>query len=94
MVFKAKIVLSWQFKKNADNLVKVTHGKYRSFLQLQNSWLSLTLVAILLFMLFNFQLEKDAHTIIMPQISKLHARQIFDSRGNPTVEVDLVTDKG
>ncbi|KAK6617850.1 hypothetical protein RUM43_014079 [Polyplax serrata] len=25
---------------------------------------------------------------------KLHARQIFDSRGNPTVEVDLVTDKG
>lgn len=27
-------------------------------------------------------------------ITKVHARQIFDSRGNPTVEVDLVTDKG
>ncbi|KAJ3369743.1 hypothetical protein GGF31_005048 [Allomyces arbusculus] len=27
-------------------------------------------------------------------IKKVHARQIFDSRGNPTVEVDLVTDKG
>jgi len=27
-------------------------------------------------------------------ITKLHARQIFDSRGNPTVEVDLYTAKG
>jgi enolase len=27
-------------------------------------------------------------------ILKIHARQIFDSRGNPTVEVDLTTDKG
>nr|BAN20388.1 enolase [Riptortus pedestris] len=27
-------------------------------------------------------------------IKSVHARQIFDSRGNPTVEVDLVTDKG
>ncbi|ORZ35148.1 enolase [Catenaria anguillulae PL171] len=27
-------------------------------------------------------------------IKKIHARQIFDSRGNPTVEVDLYTDKG
>jgi len=27
-------------------------------------------------------------------ISKIHARQIFDSRGNPTVEVDLWTQKG
>ncbi|CAG8498611.1 9774_t:CDS:2 [Acaulospora colombiana] len=27
-------------------------------------------------------------------IIKIHARQIFDSRGNPTVEVDLTTDKG
>ena len=30
----------------------------------------------------------------MTIISKIHARQIFDSRGNPTVEVDLVTSKG
>lgn len=27
-------------------------------------------------------------------ITKIHARQIFDSRGNPTVEVDLYTDRG
>lgn len=27
-------------------------------------------------------------------LQKIHARQIFDSRGNPTVEVDLITDKG
>lgn len=27
-------------------------------------------------------------------IQKVKARQIFDSRGNPTVEVDLHTNKG
>ena len=27
-------------------------------------------------------------------IKKIHARQIYDSRGNPTVEVDLTTEKG
>lgn len=27
-------------------------------------------------------------------VVKIHAREIFDSRGNPTVEVDLYTDKG
>ena len=27
-------------------------------------------------------------------IKKILARQIFDSRGNPTVEVDLTTEKG
>ncbi|KAF5400604.1 Phosphopyruvate hydratase [Paragonimus heterotremus] len=27
-------------------------------------------------------------------IKSVHARQIFDSRGNPTIEVDLITDKG
>ncbi|CAH8589148.1 unnamed protein product [Dicrocoelium dendriticum] len=27
-------------------------------------------------------------------IKKIHARQIYDSRGNPTVEVDVTTDKG
>ena len=27
-------------------------------------------------------------------IKSIKARQIFDSRGNPTVEVDLTTDKG
>jgi len=30
----------------------------------------------------------------MARIEKIQARQILDSRGNPTVEVDVVTDKG
>lgn len=30
----------------------------------------------------------------MSQIVKVHARQILDSRGNPTVEVDVITDSG
>ena len=30
----------------------------------------------------------------MSIIVKVHARQIFDSRGNPTIEVDLVTENG
>ncbi len=30
----------------------------------------------------------------MAKISRIHAREILDSRGNPTVEVDLVTDTG
>ena len=28
----------------------------------------------------------------MANIKKIQARQIFDSRGNPTVEVDVITD--
>lgn len=27
-------------------------------------------------------------------IKKIHARSVYDSRGNPTVEVDLVTETG
>ena len=30
----------------------------------------------------------------MSIIIKVHARQILDSRGNPTIEVDVVTDNG
>lgn len=30
----------------------------------------------------------------MSTIKKVHARQILDSRGNPTVEVDIITDSG
>jgi enolase len=30
----------------------------------------------------------------MSIIIKIHARQIFDSRGNPTIEVDVVTEHG
>ena len=38
-------------------------------------------------------LSAETSTITMP-ITKIHAREIFDSRGNPTVEVDLTTDLG
>mgnify|MGYP000453236045 CR=1 FL=1 len=30
----------------------------------------------------------------MSIIISVHARQIFDSRGNPTVEVDVITENG
>jgi len=30
----------------------------------------------------------------MSKIKKIHARQIFDSRGNPTIEVDVITETG
>mgnify|MGYP002626106163 CR=1 FL=1 len=30
----------------------------------------------------------------MSRISNIHARQILDSRGNPTVEVDVITEDG
>jgi enolase len=30
----------------------------------------------------------------MGQIARIHARQILDSRGNPTIEVDVITDRG
>ena len=30
----------------------------------------------------------------MSGVSKIHAREILDSRGNPTVEVDITTSKG
>ncbi len=30
----------------------------------------------------------------MSRIIKVHARQVFDSRGNPTVEVDVITENG
>ena len=32
--------------------------------------------------------------MIMGYISRIFARQILDSRGNPTVEVDIITDRG
>ncbi len=30
----------------------------------------------------------------MPIINSIHARQVLDSRGNPTIEVDVITDSG
>lgn len=30
----------------------------------------------------------------MANVTKVHAREIFDSRGNPTVEVEVTTSKG
>ena len=42
---------------------------------------------------FNFRIQKFNNFIKM-SIKKIYARSIYDSRGNPTVEVDLWTDKG
>jgi hypothetical protein len=39
------------------------------------------------------RLKAILRTITM-SIKTIHARQIFDSRGNPTVEVDVTTEKG
>lgn len=33
-------------------------------------------------------------TLVMSYIADIHARQILDSRGNPTVEVDVITENG
>lgn len=43
--------------------------------------------------LFHFS-NGHSSTAATMTIKKVHARQIYDSRGNPTVEVDLTTDKG
>ena len=40
-----------------------------------------------------YSLTSKSKTFEMP-IKKIFARQIYDSRGNPTVEVDLTTERG
>jgi len=39
-------------------------------------------------------LLQEIRKLLRMPIKKIHARQIYDSRGNPTVEVDLTTEKG
>merc|ERR1712032_1728784 len=39
-------------------------------------------------------LQEIRNLVSKMPIKKIHARQIYDSRGNPTVEVDLTTEKG
>jgi enolase len=39
-------------------------------------------------------LHRDARGTIMTEILAIHARQILDSRGNPTVEVDVMLEDG
>ena len=41
-----------------------------------------------------FAPETNQNINTMSSIAKIHARQILDSRGNPTVEVDVTTDNG
>lgn len=50
-------------------------------------------------LLFRSSLQPtDSFLISLPNsnmpISKIHARSVYDSRGNPTVEVDIVTETG
>jgi len=54
---------------------------------------SVLIFSVLIFPVPNWRLFVSCPTLKMP-IQSIKARQIFDSRGNPTVEVDLVTDKG
>lgn len=46
--------------------------------------------AVVFFLSFFFFFNRSCNMSIL----KIHAREIFDSRGNPTVEVDLYTKKG
>jgi enolase len=39
-------------------------------------------------------IRKRKKIITMSSIIEIHARQIFDSRGNPTIEVDVTTEHG
>jgi enolase len=39
-------------------------------------------------------MQRPAAGRAMSSISSVHAREIIDSRGNPTVEVDLRTESG
>lgn len=38
--------------------------------------------------------DKTSSTSATMAIQKIHARSIYDSRGNPTIEVDLITETG
>jgi enolase len=44
--------------------------------------------------LFYIKTENLKNYYFMSIIIKIHARQIFDSRGNPTIEVDVITETG
>ena len=41
-----------------------------------------------------YQVDIILKNLFKMPIKKIFARQIYDSRGNPTVEVDLTTEKG
>lgn len=49
---------------------------------------------LLNFLIASFCSTTSHLSLFIMSISKIHGRQIFDSRGNPTVEVDLYTEKG
>lgn len=57
--------------------------------------LPILISTLLSFPLLLLQLQNKTNIKIstMP-ISKVHARSVYDSRGNPTVEVDIVTETG
>src|ERR1700753_3794360 len=42
----------------------------------------------------NDRLRHQITSSDMPQIAQIHAREILDSRGSPTVEADVVLDGG
>ena len=56
-----------------------------------NIYMHVGIQTFIVFFLNNFLLIFLAN---MSGVSKIQAREIFDSRGNPTVEVDITTSKG
>lgn len=63
----------------------------------QGDWHTCTNIKFFLFFAFEsilFRTYVFCLTEEMSGVSKICAREIFDSRGNPTVEVDITTSKG
>ncbi len=55
---------------------------------------SATQQGVLIYSTAGFNKIKNQKTFIMSYIADVHARQILDSRGNPTIEVDVITENG
>lgn len=74
-----------------------TQGSVTSFFWIWPDSLFIPYLSVCFFFLFFFSSFHQPHPhsfqFTMP-IQKIHARQIFDSRGNPTVEVEVTTGKG
>lgn len=45
-------------------------------------------------MCYNFSVKKAKEDIDMPIITDVYAREVLDSRGNPTVECEITTESG
>lgn len=53
-----------------------------------------SITIVMFYILILFYSYRSPSSVAMDNIVDIHAREILDSRGNPTVEVDLKTGKG